>query len=65
MKELLVMVENTLNSNKQDETFDKKVESYLSAVNTLYIPVSDFWRSKEWYENVQNRGLCGKNFRFL
>lgn len=62
-KELSELVEETLVAKKLDETFSEKVKTYLSAMNTIYIPVSDFWRSKEWYENILGLEWGGFSFK--
>jgi catechol 2,3-dioxygenase-like lactoylglutathione lyase family enzyme len=40
--------ENTMTTNVNDS----KVKIGLGSIATVYIPVSDFWKSKKWYENV-------------
>lgn len=39
-------------------------KSYIGGIGTVYIPVSDFWKSKKWYEEVLSLTWGGHCFKF-
>ena len=41
----------------------QNVQLGFASIATVYVPVSDFWKSKKWYENVLGLEWCGHCFK--